>query len=72
MASKLSNGLKLKYSFYSTLIFYILSSTSMYRLTNKLLPTAKGGCPTPFGLFLHSLVFLCALFGIMSLPKDIN
>jgi|TARA_Y100000389_G_scaffold161732_1_gene164273 hypothetical protein len=68
--AKLTNGLKLKYSFYSTLVFYILSSASMYRLTSKLLPTAKGGCPTPFGLFLHSIVFLIALYGIMSLPKD--
>lgn len=68
--SKLSNGLKFKYSLYSTFIFYILSSSQMYKITSKILPTSVDGCPTPFGLLVHSLVFLLVLYAIMSLPKD--
>lgn len=68
--SKLSNGLKFKYSLYSTFIFYILSSTQMYKLTSKILPTSVDGCPTAFGLFVHSFVFLISLYGLMLLPKD--
>lgn len=69
---ELTSGLKLKYSVYSTFVFYILSSSQMYKLTSKILPTSNDGCPTPFGLLLHSLVFLAALYGIMSLPKDLK
>ena len=44
----------------------------MYKLTSKLLPTSIDGCPTPFGLLVHSIVFLLALYGIMTLPKDLE
>lgn len=42
----------------------------MYKLTSKLLPTSKAGCPTSIGLLIHSLVFLVCLYALMSLPKD--
>lgn len=70
--AKLTPALKFKYSMYSTFIFYILSSSQMYKLTSKILPTSIDGCPTPFGLLIHSIVFLLALYGIMTLPKDLE
>ena len=70
--AKLTPGLKFKYSLYSTFIFFILSSSQMYKLTSRMLPTSIDGCPTPFGLLVHSIVFLLALYGIMTLPKDLK
>ena len=68
--TKLSNGLKFKYSLYSTFIFYILSSSQMYKLTSNILPTSIDGCPTATGLLIHSMVFLVCLYALMLLPKD--
>lgn len=65
-----NDGLKWKYSFMSALVFYILSSSDMYTLTNKILPTMENGCATSFGLLLHSTVFMVVLYMIMKLPKD--
>jgi len=31
---------------------------------------AVNGCPTAFGLMLHTLVFFGVQYGLMSLPKD--
>ena len=45
--AKLTPALKFKYSIYSTFIFYIVSSSQMYKLTSKILPTSIDGCPTP-------------------------
>ncbi len=70
--AKLTNALKFKYSIYSTFIFYIVSSSQMYKLTSKIIPTSIDGCPTPFGLLIHSIVFLLAIYGIMTLPKDLE
>tara|TARA_B110000037_G_scaffold132646_1_gene150579 strand:+ start:118 stop:252 length:135 start_codon:yes stop_codon:yes gene_type:complete len=44
----------------------------MYKLTSKIIPTSIDGCPTPFGLLIHSIVFLLAIYGIMALPKDLE
>lgn len=70
MSDKLSDGLKFKYSLYTAFLFYIFSSSQMYKLTGKLLPTSKNGCPTSIGLFLHTVVFTAAVYGLMKLPKD--
>lgn len=67
-----NKGLKWKYSFMSALIFYILSSPDMYNLTNNVVQTInEKGCPTSFGLLLHSIVFMISLYLIMNLPKDL-
>ena len=69
-----NKGLKWKYSFYSALIFFVISSPQAYVLSQKLvgnLFTLSGdGCPTSFGLFIHTIIFMIALYGIMNLPKD--
>ena len=62
--------LKLKYAFMSTLLFYIISSPDIYKLTNNIFKSSVNGTPTPMGLVLHSLVFMLLEFGLMNLPKD--
>lgn len=71
----LSDALKWKYSLYSALIFFIISSPQLYKITQRLLGrfltiSRNGGCPTAAGLVLHTVVFMVALFGLMKLPKD--
>ncbi len=67
----LSAGLKFKFSLYSALLFFLIASPVTYKLTNQLIGgTAVGGCPTAFGVILHTLVFLLASYGIMTLPRD--
>jgi hypothetical protein len=67
----LSTGLKVKFSFYSTLIFFLVANPVTFRFVNGLLPgVAVNGCPTAVGFVLHSLVFFALSFFIMMLPKD--
>lgn len=67
----LSAGLKFKFSLYSALLFFLIANPVTFRLTNQILGgTAVNGCPTTFGFFLHTLVFLAASYGIMLLPRD--
>ena len=67
----LSLGLTVKYSLYSALIFFLVANPATFKFVNSLLPgVAVNGCPTSFGLLLHTFVFFLALVGIMMLPKD--
>ncbi len=63
-------GLKAKYSFYSSLIYFFLASPTMYQLTGQLFgrQIAVNGCPTMMGIMLHSLVYVAALTGVMYFP----
>ena len=50
-------------SFFSGLIFILLSKKDTYKITNNLLSrfnivTAIGGCPTMVGVLVHALVFV--------------
>ena len=66
-----SEGLKFKYSLYSTLAFFLVANPITFKFVNSLIPgVAINGCPTAFGFILHSLVFFGVLYGLMSLPKD--
>jgi hypothetical protein len=69
-----NKGLKWKYSFYSALIFFVISSPQAYVLSQKLVGNlfalSGDGCPTSLGLFIHTIVFMISLYGIMNLPKD--
>lgn len=68
----LSVGLKVKFSLYSTLIFFLVANPITYRFVNSVISgVATAGCPTAFGLFLHSLVFFGLSYAIMSLPPDL-
>jgi predicted ABC-type sugar transport system permease subunit len=67
----LSAALKFKFSMYSALLFFLIASPATYSLTNSIIGgTSVGGCPTAFGLIVHTLVFLAASYGIMLLPRD--
>ena len=68
-------GLKFKYSLYSALAFFLLASPQVFSFVNSLIGSfAKvadpNGCPTSFGLILHTIIFLGLLYLMMSLPKD--
>jgi hypothetical protein len=65
--AELTNVLKFKYSLLTTFVFVVLSSSQMYKLTSKILPTSNNGCQTSFGLMVHSVVFLIAIYGLMFL-----
>jgi hypothetical protein len=68
-------GLKFKYSLYSALAFFLLASPQVFSFVNSLIGSfAKvsdpNGCPTAFGLILHTIIFLGLLYLMMSLPRD--
>jgi hypothetical protein len=66
-----SEGLKFKYSLYSTLAFFLVANPITFKFVNSLIPgVAINGCPTSFGFILHSIVFFGVLYGLMSLPSD--
>jgi hypothetical protein len=73
--SYLPLGLKAKYSFYSALVFFLVACPETYKLTQMIFGSfftiANGGCPTPVGLFFHSIVFFFVLLGLMLFPRDI-
>ena len=71
-SSHKSNGLLAKYAFYSTLLFFLVSSTDAYNVTSRLVDglTNTPGCPTMKGAFVHGLVFLVAVTLVMYFPKD--
>jgi hypothetical protein len=74
MSSGLSLGLKAKYSFYSALVFFLVANPETYKITQMLFgtmfSTSNGGCPTPMGLLLHTIIFFIVLLGLMLFPRD--
>jgi hypothetical protein len=67
----LSVGLKVKYSLYSTLLFFLVANPVTFRFMNSVIGgVAVAGCPTAFGFVLHSLVFFLLSYGLMALPPD--
>ena len=75
MANEINIGLKAKYAFYSTLIFFLIANPETYKVTQQILGniftvSSESGCPTPFGFFFHTLFFFFALWGIMLFPRD--
>lgn len=68
--------LKAKYSFYSTLVFFLVANPETYKIVNwvfgRLFGTlaSEGGCPTPLGLFLHTILFFFVILALMMFPRD--
>jgi len=52
---------KLKHAIYGTLIFFFLSSPTMYSLTGS-------RCQTVGSVVLHTIIYFLALVGVMYLP----
>jgi hypothetical protein len=68
-----SAGLKFKYSLYSALAFFLVANPVTFRVVNSLIGgIAVNGCPTSLGLILHTVVFFGVVYGLMSLPKDME
>jgi len=66
--------LKVKYSFYSTLVFFLFANPETFRVMQQLVGssmsiTASSGVPTPFGFFLHTGLFFITMLGLMLLPS---
>jgi hypothetical protein len=63
----LTNDKKWLYTLYTTLIFILVSNPMTYKLVNSILGNVsdKNGCPTAFGLFVHTVVFTLILRLIM-------
>lgn len=64
---ELSIGKKFKYSFFSALIFFFISSPIMYQLMNNInqnvfIIADENGCPSNSGLLLHTFLFFIIIF----------
>jgi hypothetical protein len=67
--------LKAKYSFYSTLVFFLVANPETFKMTQQIFGwlvhiADSGGCPTAAGFFFHSGIFFLILWGIMLFPRD--
>lgn len=69
-------ALKAKYSFYSTLVFFLVANPETYKTFQWMLGGMLGnlssstGCPTPIGLFLNTLLFFVVMLALMMFPRD--
>jgi hypothetical protein len=67
--------LKVKYSLYSTLVFFIFANPETFRIVHGLLGSTipivtSAGVPTPAGFFIHAFGFFATMLGLMMLPND--
>jgi len=68
-------ALKAKYSFYSTLIFFLVANPETFKMTQNVFGfivriADNGGCPTAIGFFLHTVVFFFVIWAAMLFPQD--
>jgi hypothetical protein len=62
---------KAQYALYSAIAFLVISSPIMYRIVAAILGgivASPTGCPTLFGLLLHTAVFFGIIYGLMFVP----
>ena len=69
-------ALKAKYSFYSTLIFFLIANPETFKMTQSVFGfivriADGGGCPTAIGFFIHTALFFLVLWAAMLFPQDI-
>jgi hypothetical protein len=73
-ASELIFWRRVKYSFYATLIFILITNPMTYRFTQTMfqgsLLVLQNGIPTPIGYFLHVILFFLVTLAVMMFPKD--
>ena len=63
----------MKYSFYSAVIFFALTTTEAYILTGSLtngLTSDISGCATQSGVLMHSFVYFITILLLMLFPKS--
>jgi hypothetical protein len=65
---------RVKYSFYATLVFVLITNPMTYRFTQAMFQGSftvlQNGSPTPSGYFLHTALFFLITLSIMMFPKD--
>lgn len=65
---------RVKYSFYATLVFILITNPVTYRFTNTvfkgMVTVLENGSPTPAGYFLHVGLFFLTTLAIMMFPRD--
>jgi hypothetical protein len=67
--------LKAKYSFYSTLVFFLIANPETYKIVQTFLGgflniADTAGCPSATGFFLHTAVFFIVMWGLMMFPHE--
>ena len=67
--------LRVKYSFYGTLVYLLVTNPMTYRFTELIFGgqfrILQNGSPTVAGYFIHTLLFFFTTLGIMMFPKDV-
>lgn len=66
--------LKIKYSFYSALVFFVFANPETFRILQTYLGkfisfTDSAGVPTPIGFFINAGLFFLTMLGLMLLPS---
>jgi hypothetical protein len=73
MSADLAFWKKVKYSFYSTLVFLILTNPMTYTFIQSMfqgIVLVKNGIPTSTGYFFNGLLFFLTILGLMMFPRD--
>ena len=72
------NGLKQQEKFVTSLIsgltFFIIANPETFRLVRRVLGpriATPNGCPSTMGLFVHTLVFILVVWGMMNVKKEL-
>jgi hypothetical protein len=61
--------LKVKYSLYSALIFFLVANPQTYKVTQNIVGARlSDGVPSPYAFFLHTGIFFLAILSFMMLP----
>ena len=69
--NRMSQGMKLRNSIFSALIFYLVSSPMMYSVVASVFGSrfaSQTGCQTLFGVLFHAVVYFLILVAVMYLP----
>jgi hypothetical protein len=65
---------RVKYSFYATLIFILVTNPMTYRFTQTMFQgtftVIQNGILTPTGYFIHVIIFFLITLSVMMFPKD--
>jgi hypothetical protein len=72
------NGRKQQEKFVTSLIsgltFFIIANPETFRLVRRILGpgiATPNGCPSTMGLFVHTLVFILVVWGMMNVKKEL-
>lgn len=67
--------LKIKYSFYSTLLFFLFANPETFRVIQSIVGRTillidECGTPTPTGFFIHTALFFSTMLSLMLIPSE--